>query len=142
MPQAPPRACRSGCPHFQPCPDHSRKPWAARRGISRQQRGYNAKHEALRRQVLSEEPICRRCGFRPSVIGDHIVALSLGGKTVRGNLQGLCERCSRSKTGKEGACMRAALASGLQATAKVGGPGSPMARRLGDFAPYTPRGRR
>jgi 5-methylcytosine-specific restriction enzyme A len=142
MPQAPPRACRSGCPHFQPCPDHSRKPWAARRGISRQQRGYDAKHEALRRQVLSEEPICRRCGFRPSVIGDHIVALSLGGKTVRGNLQGLCERCSRSKTGKEGACMRAALASGLQATAKVGGPGSPMARRLGDFAPYTPRGRR
>jgi 5-methylcytosine-specific restriction protein A len=138
MPKAPPRACRSGCPHFQPCPDHSRKPWAARRGISRQQRGYDAKHEALRRQVLREEPICRRCGFRLSVIADHIVALSLGGKTVRGNLQALCERCSRSKTGVEGAYARSGLASRLQARPKGDGPGSPVSRQARDFLPIPP----
>jgi 5-methylcytosine-specific restriction enzyme A len=138
MPLAPSRACRAGCPHLLPCPVHGRKPWAARRGISRQQRGYDAKHEALRHQVLREEPICGRCGFRPSVIADHIVALSLGGQTVRGNLQGLCERCSRSKTGKEGAYMRAALASRHQATAKIGGPGSPEEGRLRDCLPIPP----
>jgi 5-methylcytosine-specific restriction enzyme A len=135
MPQAPPHACRAGCPHVQPCPIHSRKPWATRRGVSRQERGYGAKHEALRRQVLREEPICGRCGVRPSVIADHIKALSLGGKTVRGNFQGLCERCSRSKTGQEGAYMRQALASGLQATQEAGGPGSPVSRQARDFIP-------
>ncbi len=131
MPQAPPRACRAGCPHFQPCPVHGKKRWAARQG-SRQQRGYDAKHEKLRVQVLREEPICRECRIRPSRISDHIVPLSRGGRTVRANLQGLCDRCSATKTAREGANSRSGLASGHQARAKGEAPASPVARRVRD----------
>jgi 5-methylcytosine-specific restriction enzyme A len=137
MPWAPPRACRSGCPHFQPCPVHSRKPWADRQSISRQRRGYDAKHDKLRRLVLLQEPICRLCG-RPSVICDHVVALAFGGRTVRANLQALCIRCSRSKTGTEGAWARSGLTSRLQAAAKADALGSPEGWRTRDFLPLPP----
>jgi len=114
MPQAIRRACRSGCPHFQPCPVHG-KGWALARVASSVARGYGAEHLRLRLQVIAEEPTCRACVVRRSTIADHIVPLSRGGQTVRENLQGLCERCSRSKSGREGRAARATLASGLQA---------------------------
>jgi 5-methylcytosine-specific restriction enzyme A len=141
MPQAPPRACRSGCPHFQPCPVHNRRQWA-RPPASSTARGYGAKHQGLRRQVLVEEPICRRCGFRPSTIADHIVPLSRGGRTVRKNLQGLFQECSGSKTGREGAQARAALPSGHLAGPKGDGAPVPSSRRLRDLLPLPPWGPR
>ena len=119
MPRAPRRACRSGCPNFQPCPVHGRR-WA-RSTVSSARRGYGAEHRALRRQVLDEEPLCRVCRVRLSTISDHIVPLSRGGLTVRENLQGLCKECSGSKTGREGAAARSTFASGLVARPKRDG---------------------
>jgi 5-methylcytosine-specific restriction protein A len=136
MPQAPRRACRSGCPHFQPCPVHNKRQWR-RPAESSTIRGYDARHRALRRQVLEEEPICRLCRLRPSLIADHVVPLRRGGRTVRKNLQGLCQECSGSKTGREGAQARAALASGLLAGPKGDGAPVPSSRRLRDFLPLS-----
>ena len=127
MPRAPRRACRAGCANFQPCPLHSRMKWASSATVSAAGRGYGAEHRALRRQVLREEPVCRACGIRPSTIADHIVPLSLGGQTVRANLQGLCGECSGSKTGHEGAAARSTFASGLVARPKR--DGSPVKSR-------------
>jgi 5-methylcytosine-specific restriction enzyme A len=126
MPRAIRRACRSGCPHFQPCPVHGRS-WARARVLSSAKRGYGSQHRALRLQTITEEPHCRACGIRPSTIADHIVPLSLGGQTVRANLQGLCTQCSRAKTGREGAAARATFTSGLVARPKE--DGSPVKSR-------------
>jgi 5-methylcytosine-specific restriction enzyme A len=140
MPLATRRACRSGCPHFQPCPVHSRR-WV-RSTVSSARRGYGAEHRALRRQVLDEEPICRACRVRATIIADHIVPLSRGGQTVRENLQGLCKECSGSKTGREGAQARVALASGHLAGPQRDGPPVRSSRRLRDFLPLPPWGPR
>jgi 5-methylcytosine-specific restriction enzyme A len=139
----PPRACRSGCPHFMPCPVHGPKAWANRRPISRQRRGYDAEHERLRRQVLREEPLCRACRIRATSVADHIVGLARGGKAVRSNYQGLCTDCSKTKSAREGASGWATLALGLQAAAKRDGWASPVSRQARDFLPLPPlRGRR
>jgi 5-methylcytosine-specific restriction protein A len=138
MPQAPARACRSGCPHFQPCPVHNRRQWAGSAVVSSAGRGYGAQHRALRGLVLEEEPACRACRVRPSTIADHVVPLSRGGQTVRENLQGLCRECSASKTGHEGQAARASFASGLQAGPKGAGPPVSSSRRLRDLLPLPP----
>jgi 5-methylcytosine-specific restriction enzyme A len=135
MPQAPPRACRAGCPHFQPCPVHSRRKWASCAAVSAAGRGYGAAHRALRRQVLREEPVCRACRFRLSTIADHIVPLSRGGLTVRENLQGLCGECSGSKTGREGAAARSTFTSGHVAGPKPDGSPVKSWRSARDLLP-------
>jgi len=140
MPTAPRRACRAGCPHVQPCPVHGRKPWATSRALSRQARGYEAKHEKLRRQVLREEPLCRLCRIRASTVADHIMSLAAGGITVRSNYQGLCSGCSKAKSAREGASGRATSASGLQAAAKRDALAGPARRRLSSFYPPPPGG--
>jgi 5-methylcytosine-specific restriction protein A len=61
--------------------------------------------QKLRRQVLSEEPLCRVCLEQrltaASAIADHIVPLAWGGAPGRENMQGLCEPCSDAKTKRE-----------------------------------------
>jgi 5-methylcytosine-specific restriction enzyme A len=138
MPRAPRRACRSGCPYFQPCPVHSRRKWASSAAVSSTGRGYGAEHRALRRRVLGEEPICGACRFRLSTISDHIVPLSRGGLTVRENLQGLCRECSASKTGREGAAVRTTFVAGLVAGPKADGAPVSSSRRLRDLLPLPP----
>jgi 5-methylcytosine-specific restriction protein A len=98
--RAPRRACR--CGRLVPCPVHAARPWAGSRRASRQVRGYGRDHERLRLVVLAEEPVCRACGRAPSTVSDHVLPLSLGGTTVRENLQGLCPPCSREKSAREG----------------------------------------
>jgi 5-methylcytosine-specific restriction protein A len=134
MPRAPRRACRAGCPHFQPCPIHTRRQWTSSAAASSAARGYGAAHRALRRQVLREEPICQACRFRLSTTADHVVPLSRGGQTVRENLQGLCDKCSRAKTGREGQGARA-ISSGFVAGLKQGGSPVPQARPGRDWPP-------
>lgn len=73
-------------------------------------RGYGAAHIRLRRVVLKEEPLCREClkhgrQSRATVL-DHIQPKCLGGGDERRNLQGLCQPCNLSKTGREGAYVR------------------------------------
>lgn len=55
----------------------------------------------MRRRVLKEEPICRRCGKAPSTIADHIIPRELGGTDDRSNYQGLCKPCHDAKTATE-----------------------------------------
>lgn len=47
--------------------------------------------QRIRRQVLSEEPVCP-CGA-PSVEVHHIIPVVLGGTSERDNLQALCKAC-------------------------------------------------
>jgi 5-methylcytosine-specific restriction protein A len=69
------------------------------------QRGYGGEHLRIRRQLLKDEPNCRICGAK-ATHADHIIPKCMGGLTVRENYQALCEKCSRSKSGQEGAMMR------------------------------------
>ncbi|HLF76430.1 MAG TPA: DNA methyltransferase [Dehalococcoidia bacterium] len=66
------------------------------RGSSTQQ-GYGSGWRRLRKQVLREEPNCRRCGA-PSTDVDHIVPRRQGGSDDRANLQGLCHSCHSKYT--------------------------------------------
>jgi len=82
--------------------------WTKRK--SRQERGYGREHDAMRRQVLAEEPLCRLCleagRVTPTTIADHIVPLADGGASDRYNYQGLCRPCHDLKTARESARAR------------------------------------
>lgn len=79
---------------------------------SRAERGYGVAHDRIRRAMLREEPNCRQCAKEGRTTrathADHIVPRCLGGSDARRNYQPLCTAHSRSKTGREGAMMRAA----------------------------------
>lgn len=82
------------------CPQHKRKPWAQR--LSRQERGYGAEWDRIRRVVLAEEAyICQYCG-RPANTVDHITPKSQGGTDERHNLAACCARCQQRKAAREG----------------------------------------
>jgi 5-methylcytosine-specific restriction protein A len=74
---------------------------------SRQERGYGREHDAMRRIVLDEEPLCRVClgkhpaQYTPSTIADHIRPKAEGGTDDRDNYQGICDPCHRDKTARE-----------------------------------------
>ena len=113
MPSLPPHPCKapgcgavvssgggSYCAAHQPAGaggDMDRRKSAARRG-------YGRRWQALRRRVLSEQPVCcdpynRHPGeVVPAVDVDHIVRKRDGGKNERSNLQGLCHACHSYKT--------------------------------------------
>jgi len=99
-------------PRFRPPGWRPSEPWATSKGKSRQQRGYGAGHEAMRKRVLIEEPWCREClrlGVAPpgrSTVADHIRNQAEGGDSDRGNYQGLCDHHSKAKTAKESARAR------------------------------------
>lgn len=82
--------------------------WSHRK--SRQERGYGAAHDAMRKQVLAEEPLCRECLKRkrvtPTTTADHIVPLAESGTGERSNYQGLCDDCHTAKTAEEAARAR------------------------------------
>ncbi len=105
-------------PRFRPRGWKPPAPWASSKGKSRQQRGYGSAHDAIRKQVLIEEPYCRECiriGVVPparTVIADHIRAQAEGGTADRQNYQGLCVAHSKAKTSKEAARGRSQARSG------------------------------
>lgn len=74
---------------------------------TRQERGYGAEHDRMRKQVLAEEPLCRIClaagRVSASKIADHILCKAEGGGDERENYQGLCRSCSDAKTAAESA---------------------------------------
>ncbi|WP_443019849.1 HNH endonuclease [Sphingomonas adhaesiva] len=79
---------------------------------TRHERGYGLAHDRIRRALLREEPNCRACAEEGRVTkashADHIVPRCLGGGNERSNYQPLCVAHSRSKSGREGALVRAA----------------------------------
>lgn len=62
------------------------------------QRGYDARWQTLRAQVLREEPRCA-CG-KPATEVDHVVSIRRRPdlRLVRSNLRGKCKRCHSRKT--------------------------------------------
>ena len=84
-------------------PDRKLSNWDKRK--TRQQRGYGREHDAMRRRVLAEEPLCRDClktgHVAAATIADHIVPKAEGGTDDRENYQGLCRPCSTAKTSSE-----------------------------------------
>lgn len=61
-------------------------------------RGYGRGWQAIRLNVLREEPVCEDCDRAPSVHVDHVVALEKGGTHDRSNLRALCPSCHSKKT--------------------------------------------
>lgn len=70
---------------------------------TRQQQGYGADWQRLRRFILARDPVCRDetgCA-EPSTDADHIVSRRRGGTDATANLRGLCHRHHSSKTARE-----------------------------------------
>jgi len=105
MPRMPLRPCTEpGCSELvdrPPCGEHRRVRERQRRR-DHVWRDYSGLHwEQIRRRVIEDQPLCATgCGAESREV-DHIVALRLGGRSVRENLQALCKRCHSSKTARE-----------------------------------------
>lgn len=95
MPRRPMHSCaHAGCPALTDqryCPTHARQ--HERQRGTKQQRGYGGAWDAMRAQVLAEQPICAACGQSYAVEVHHIRPLRLGGTHDRANLVGLCRPC-------------------------------------------------
>lgn len=76
---------------------------AARGAINRDP--YGSAHKRIRRELIAEDPNCRRCGKLGSH-ADHKLAICMGGETTKENMTLLCLSCSRSKTAQEGNFVR------------------------------------
>jgi 5-methylcytosine-specific restriction endonuclease McrA len=50
-------------------------------------------HKTWRALILARDPVCKTCGYRPSVIADHIIPLRYGGTWALSNGRGLCRHC-------------------------------------------------
>lgn len=104
MPYAPPRVCSCGniVPHGVQCAcqkqrDAERKRAFDRKRPSARARGYDASWEVARREYLSANPICARCG-QPANVVDHIQPHRGNQKLFwsKANWQALCARCHNS----------------------------------------------
>jgi 5-methylcytosine-specific restriction protein A len=109
MPSRPPKPCgKPGCrnlTHGRFCEAHageaSTEAWRTTEG-SAHSRGYGATWRKLRAFILARDPICVKCGRRPSKTVDHIVPKKRGGTNEPSNLQGLCTGCNGIKTAHDG----------------------------------------
>jgi 5-methylcytosine-specific restriction endonuclease McrA len=54
----------------------------------------------IRARILARDPICKKCGVRPSAFCDHIVAKADDHSDA--GLQGLCGPCHDQKSSREG----------------------------------------
>ena len=73
---------------------------------SRQQRGYGADWQRLRKQILERDGhLCQPCRRQGRVTAarqvDHIKPKAHGGTDAPRNLQSICTKCHRTKTAKE-----------------------------------------
>lgn len=123
MPVAAPKPCRHpACSKLVTdgagyCPEHKHERNANRyagdnRG-SRQERGYGAAWDKLRRIILKRDcGLCQPClklgRTTEAKQVDHIVQKSDGGTDDESNLQGICIACHRTKTAAEAAHGRGA----------------------------------
>lgn len=110
MPRMPKQKCKfPGCPHSVEakivyCDDHARYRTVKKfTGFYEKRSTFydTARWKRLRRFVLSQEPLCRRCG-RPAQVVDHIRPIKKGGSaTDLDNLQPLCTPCHNAKSSKD-----------------------------------------
>ena len=64
------------------------------------------RYRAWRARMLAKWPLCAHCLAEGRTVAavelDHVVPLAQGGGLMdRSNVQGLCERCHRRKTGRD-----------------------------------------
>ena len=64
-------------------------------------RGYGPAHRQWRAAILARDPLCVRCGRKPSTVADHIVPLRDGGTWALSNGQGLDVDCHAVKTAED-----------------------------------------
>ena len=98
MPTKPPRISVSRAPRAsRPAWDHG--------GKTRQQRGYGAEHQAMRKLLMKTVVTCQECARKGrttiGTIADHIVPLAKGGTGERSNYQLLCKDCDREKQARD-----------------------------------------
>jgi 5-methylcytosine-specific restriction protein A len=79
--------------------------WKGQRG-TRQERGYGAAWDRLRKAFIKAEPLCRSCAAKgrthPADEVDHIIPKANGGTDEWDNLQPLCRECHAEKSSAEG----------------------------------------
>jgi 5-methylcytosine-specific restriction protein A len=73
----------------------------------------------IRRQVLSDDPVCAQCRIRFARAVDHVVPLLVdwSRRLDRANLQGLCDPCHNAKTASERVATRRSGAGTTDGTA-------------------------
>lgn len=91
-----------GCPNFQPCSTHARKPWAGS-ARDRGQRISGSRRQARARAIIArDDTICHVCGRPGANEADHIVPLADGGADHESNMAAIhSEPCHREKTARE-----------------------------------------
>lgn len=135
MPKSPSSPCRyQRCPALTDhssgyCPEH-RASYDQQRG-SPSKRGYDRAWQKLSKQVLKEEPLCRRCRLKDSVLTDHIITKRAGGTDARSNLQALCKDCHDEKTRQEDGRFRGSPSS--RVVVVTGPPGAGKAALVGSW---------
>ncbi|HAW2960852.1 TPA: HNH endonuclease [Escherichia coli] len=114
MPSRIPRACRKrGCAGTTTdssgyCDKHRGEGWVQhQRGLSRHQRGYGSKWDAIRARILKRDNhLCQNCLRNGRAVEartvDHIIPKAHGGTDDDSNLESLCLECHRAKTAREG----------------------------------------
>ncbi|WP_422317953.1 HNH endonuclease, partial [Prosthecobacter sp.] len=85
--------------------------WKQNAGRTATERGYDPEWRRLRRVVLAEEPMCRKCGAIAMEV-DHIKTVARWPelRLVRTNLQALCKPCHKTKTARDSHIYRARVA--------------------------------
>ena len=89
------------------CPVHRRGYRSTHYRGSAAARGYGSAWRILRKAAIDEHVarfgwLCPGYGLRPAhpardLTGDHLIPLSLGGKSVAANVRVLCHRCNAAK---------------------------------------------
>lgn len=103
MPHLALRPCaQPGCPHLvnrgvRFCDEHKkadRKSHDKQRG-SAASRGYDSRHQRLRKWKLKRNPICEECGEYAATVVHHIIPISVDPRKrlVMDNVQALCRDC-------------------------------------------------
>ncbi|WP_081845511.1 HNH endonuclease signature motif containing protein [Erythrobacter litoralis] len=82
----------------------TKRPWD-HGGRTRQQRGYGAAHDRMRRHLMETVVLCEHCLAKGrTTVGthaDHIIPLAKGGTSDRDNYQLLCRPCHGLKSLKD-----------------------------------------
>jgi 5-methylcytosine-specific restriction protein A len=91
-----------GCPNFQPCPAHQRKPWGASRRSDLVTLSGSKQQKRSRHIILRDDGRCHVCGEHGANEADHVIALSEGGADTLDNMAAIhSEPCHREKTAAE-----------------------------------------
>lgn len=89
------------------CDKHRGEGWVQhQRGLSRHQRGYGSKWDAIRARILKRDNhLCQNCLRNGRAVEartvDHIIPKAHGGTDADSNLQSLCWPCHKAKTARE-----------------------------------------